>query len=96
MPLFYGTLSYYSSVLCGKWVRITYVNFFDGDDIWDDAAFEKAVGFFEANYEAIDFVACNPKAKLLATTDLFIISMLLLLLLLLLSHFSRVQLCATP
>ena len=38
-----------------------YINFFDGDDIWDLDTFEKVFAFFEENKNEIDVVSCRQK-----------------------------------
>lgn len=38
-----------------------YVNFLDGDDLWNKNSFSKVWNFFETNYETIDVVACRQK-----------------------------------
>jgi len=38
-----------------------YVTFFDGDDIWEEDAFEHVWKFFEHNYDKVDMVACRRK-----------------------------------
>lgn len=38
-----------------------YINFFDGDDIWDLETFEKIFDFFEENQSKIDVVSCRQK-----------------------------------
>ena len=45
-----------SSFVLGK-----YTNFFDGDDVWDQNAFELVYDMFEKNYNSIDLIACRQK-----------------------------------
>lgn len=43
-----------------KFAMGKYINFFDGDDIWDKHAYEKAINMLE-NDDSIDLVACRIK-----------------------------------
>lgn len=42
-----------------KYITGKYVNFFDGDDVWEKNAFQIAYDFFEKNYDLVDVIAAR-------------------------------------
>ncbi len=44
-----------------KYAEGEFINFFDGDDIWDVNSFDKVYSFFQNHYDEIDVVACRLK-----------------------------------